>query len=212
MELWSTIAAERLKLADLLDTLTPEQWATPSLCGEWMVRDVAAHLVMPHGPALKTMALFGLDMVRARGRFERANTLATARTAKLPTDEIVARLRRTAKSRFVPPMLPPVASLAEILVHSQDIRVPLGVKDTGDPQMWAPVLDFVLSPAARRGFTGPGLPTLTWVAEDVDLRRGSGDVIQGPVAALALAVMGRPAFADELSGPGLTVLRSWLDA
>ena len=37
--------AERLELADLLDTLTPEQWAAPSLCAGWSVRDVCSHLI-----------------------------------------------------------------------------------------------------------------------------------------------------------------------
>lgn len=51
--LWSTVRSERLSLADTLATLTPEQWATQSLCSEWTVRDVAAHLAMiPTEPGL----------------------------------------------------------------------------------------------------------------------------------------------------------------
>jgi uncharacterized protein (TIGR03083 family) len=38
-------ADERRDLADLLDTLDPEQWAHPSLCEGWAVRDVVAHLI-----------------------------------------------------------------------------------------------------------------------------------------------------------------------
>ena len=34
---------ERLDLADFLAGLTPEQWASPTLCEGWCVRDVAAH-------------------------------------------------------------------------------------------------------------------------------------------------------------------------
>ena len=43
------IAAERCQVADLFDTLSDEQWSTPSLCSGWTVRHVAAHLVMPAG-------------------------------------------------------------------------------------------------------------------------------------------------------------------
>ena len=43
---WRVIDQQRVALADLLDTLTPEQWSTPSLCEGWTVRDVAAHLSM----------------------------------------------------------------------------------------------------------------------------------------------------------------------
>ena len=44
MEIWDCIDAERTERADLLDTLTPEQWDMPSLCTAWRVRDVAAHM------------------------------------------------------------------------------------------------------------------------------------------------------------------------
>ena len=32
--IWRYIDEQRADLADFLDTLTPEQWATPSLCGD----------------------------------------------------------------------------------------------------------------------------------------------------------------------------------
>jgi uncharacterized protein (TIGR03083 family) len=37
-------ATERLAFVDLLEGLTPEQWATPSLCSAWTVQEVAAHV------------------------------------------------------------------------------------------------------------------------------------------------------------------------
>ena len=40
---------ERLAFADFLAGLTPEQWAAPSLCAGWTVRDVAAHCVSFEG-------------------------------------------------------------------------------------------------------------------------------------------------------------------
>ena len=40
-------AANRRRAADLLDGLSPEQWATPSLCAGWTVRVLAGHLLMP---------------------------------------------------------------------------------------------------------------------------------------------------------------------
>lgn len=38
------IRQERLALIDFLETLTPGEWATPSLCSAWTVQEVAAHL------------------------------------------------------------------------------------------------------------------------------------------------------------------------
>ncbi|MDP9180152.1 MAG: maleylpyruvate isomerase family mycothiol-dependent enzyme [Chloroflexota bacterium] len=36
---------ERAALLELLRSLTPEQWALPSVCAGWSVKDIAAHLV-----------------------------------------------------------------------------------------------------------------------------------------------------------------------
>jgi uncharacterized protein (TIGR03083 family) len=36
---------ERRALRDLLDTLAPEDWARPTIAGDWTVKDVAAHLI-----------------------------------------------------------------------------------------------------------------------------------------------------------------------
>ncbi len=44
LQIWACIDEQRADLADLLDTLSPEQWETPSLCPGWTVRHVAAHI------------------------------------------------------------------------------------------------------------------------------------------------------------------------
>ena len=43
--LMSMARAERADLAEFLATLTPQQWATPSLCTGWTVKDVVAHMI-----------------------------------------------------------------------------------------------------------------------------------------------------------------------
>jgi uncharacterized protein (TIGR03083 family) len=43
----SETRAERERLAALLGGLSQEQWAAPSLCAGWRVREVAAHITMP---------------------------------------------------------------------------------------------------------------------------------------------------------------------
>ena len=37
-QIWQHIDTQRLELAALIETLTPEQLATPSLCDRWTVR------------------------------------------------------------------------------------------------------------------------------------------------------------------------------
>jgi uncharacterized protein (TIGR03083 family) len=36
---------ERADLAAFLATLPPQQWQAPTLCGQWQVRDVVAHVI-----------------------------------------------------------------------------------------------------------------------------------------------------------------------
>jgi uncharacterized protein (TIGR03083 family) len=74
---WQVIEQERLSLADLLATLTDDEWDLPSLCAGWRVRDVAAHLALatqPPGPWSMVV-----EAVRARGSFHRLNHDLAAR-------------------------------------------------------------------------------------------------------------------------------------
>jgi hypothetical protein len=45
LDVWPIVHAERKSLADDLATLSPDQWATPSLCDGWDIHDVLVHLV-----------------------------------------------------------------------------------------------------------------------------------------------------------------------
>jgi hypothetical protein len=49
---------------------------------------------------------------------------------------------------------------------------------------------------------------VTLQATDTDWSYGSGPVVAGPARALMLATTGRTAALDELTGPGLELLRS----
>jgi uncharacterized protein (TIGR03083 family) len=126
VDYFPTITAERLAVADMLDGLSPQQWETKSLCGAWTVRDVAAHLsvVLTRGAGT-----FLVAAVRAGGNLHRANRIIVAREAARPTPDIVGDLRANADSRFTPPTFGPEAPLTEILLHGEDMRVPLGIAD-----------------------------------------------------------------------------------
>ncbi len=203
---WTTIAAERRALADLLETLTPEQWAIPSLCAGWTVRHVAAHLMV--GPT-GSIAGFVRAMVRGRGSFARANTLLANGRATLPRETLVGDLRRHAGNRFTPPGLDWHAPLTDLLVHRLDITVPLGI-DHGRPlDPWADALDLLVSRRSSPGFIPKGLPGLTYVATDLQWSRGTGPTVEGPIEALALAITRRPVRLDQLSGPGSPALTTW---
>ncbi len=207
MEHWTEIADARRTLADQLDGLTPGQWATPSLCGAWTVHDVVAHLVVPH---VTSLPRFAVAMVRAGGNFDRASEALTAALATRPPHELLDQLRAHADGRFRPPGFTSVAPLTDVLVHGQDVRLPLGLDAPEPPQAWTPVLGFLVHPKARRGFVPRPLPAVRLVADDVDWAHGTGPEVHGPAAALALALLGRRARLDELDGPGTGVVVGWI--
>lgn len=204
MTIWEDIAAERRANADVLESLTETQWQTQSLCGDWTIRDLAGHLVVPFRVGLPA---FGLAMARARGSFDKANSTLARAQGRRPTAELVADLRNNAESHFTPPGQGPLAPLTDALVHGQDLRIPLGINDTRDPETWRQTLDFLVSPAARAGFTGRhGIPEVALVATDLDWHHGEGPQVSGAAYAIALALTARPVALERLSGPGVDVL------
>ena len=56
-------AAERADLADLLESLTPEQWESPSLCAERIVEEYRTHL-RPRGITAAFGGRIGLTGLR----------------------------------------------------------------------------------------------------------------------------------------------------
>jgi uncharacterized protein (TIGR03083 family) len=206
MSVFDDVAAERLVMADLLDGLSEEQLATASLCGQWTVRDVGAHLVMPLVTPLPRV--LGA-MVRAGGNFNRANVALTARVAAQPAGEIAAQLRQRATSHFTPPRHDASAPLSEMLIHGQDVRRPLAITREFDPDRLRVSLDMLVSPRARLGFVPKGrLDGLLLRATDVDWSSGDGAEVTGTGEALLLAMAGRAVALSDLSGEGVALLAS----
>src|SRR5215211_4126745 len=69
VDTFAEIADERRSLAALVSGLTGAQQATQSLCSEWSVRDVVAHLVVPLEVSTPK---FVVAMLACRGNFDRA--------------------------------------------------------------------------------------------------------------------------------------------
>jgi uncharacterized protein (TIGR03083 family) len=196
-ESWGAIAAQRLMLADLLESLSPQEWETPSLCAGWRVRDVAAHVAMapqPPGPASMLA-----DGVRALGRFHKLNHDLAVRHAARPTERIVAELREHARSRRLPVVTNYRNILFDVLVHVQDVAVPLGIRRpmpldaarAAAERVWSMGWPFW----ARRRLRGYRL-----VATDVDWSAGSGVDVHGEIEALLLLLTGRTAARSRLTG------------
>jgi uncharacterized protein (TIGR03083 family) len=207
MDVWQAIATERIALADDLDGLSPEQWETPSLCAGWTVRDVVGHLVSPHQPMHRLVSQVSVELVKARGDLDRAFSAIAVREARRSTSDLVAALRAAADGRFRPPGFGPSAPLADVLIHSQDIRVPLRLPVERPVEDWLPALDLMMTPRAGRVFGVVSTSGLRVVASDLDWSYGDGEEVRGPASALGLSLFCRPARLGELTGPGSSLLR-----
>jgi len=204
-DVWRAIDAERLGLACLLDTLTTEQWESPSLCVGWRVRDVAAHLTLAQtGVPAAVMAL-----LRARGNLDRMIHDTAVRQARLPAERYPALLRAMVGSRKKAPGVSHLEPLIDVLVHGQDIAIPLRL-DRRMPapaamvaadRVWPDLYPF----RARRRLGG-----IRFAATDCCWSAGEGLAAEGPIAAILLALTGRPAAVSQLSGPGVRELESRL--
>lgn len=113
---WPAVHAGRRALADDRARWTPEQWATRSLCSEWIVHDVLAH----------KPARFLTRVVRAGFHFDRfAEQVAVAGSGgpeATPAGFRAAEPRGTARPG------PKVTRLGEALLHGEDIRRHLGIE------------------------------------------------------------------------------------
>ena len=201
-ELFAMVAAERRALADDLEGLTPDQWATQSLCAEWAVRDVAGHLTSAFLVSVPTLML---RIARNLGNFNRAMSQVAKELGARPTAEIVATIRDHADDRFTPPGNGPEAPLTDWIVHGQDIRRPLGLHRSFPSESLAVALD--ATHAGLKGFVPKGrVAGLSYRATDLDWSGGAGAELAGPGEALLLAICGRAVALDDLSGPGVDVL------
>ncbi len=203
---FALIARQRRHVADLLDTLDAGQWATASLCTGWTVREVAAHLVMPFQVKLPSLLV---RMVKARGDFNRVSD-EFARSAGPATapEALVATLRANAEHRFTPPGNGPEAPLTDIVVHGLDIGVPLGKTPELPDETANEVLSFLMTAKATRGFLPKDrVPGLHFASTDTSWDGGgTGPDVQGPSASLVLAITGRRAGLDGLTGDGVAEL------
>lgn len=202
---FALIADQRLALVGVLDELTDQQWATASLCSGWSVHDVAAHLTMPFtlGKAALVVRVLG-----AGGNYDKVADRFAREAAAAPPATLVAILRVNAGSRFTPPGLGPQAPLADVVVHGLDIGVPTGRRPPLTPHVADTVLDFLVSPKARRGFVTKGLTAgLAFDCTDTGWGAGAGPSVAGPAESLILALTGRQTGLDGVEGDGVAELR-----
>lgn len=199
---WPYIHTERRSLVTDLEKLAPEQWDKPSLCPEWSVRDVVAHLT---AGAKITPGSFFPGLISAGFKFEKLQTKGVdAELGSSPADTL-ARFANVLTATTKPPG-PVDTPLGEIVVHSEDIRRPLGIAHDYDPEALVRLADFYrksnLIIGGKRRASG-----VAFRATDASWSAGGGPEVTGPMLSIVLAITGRTAALDDLDGPGVETLR-----
>lgn len=199
MKPWNLVHAERAALAADLGHLTEPDWTTPSLCTQFSVREVLAHLTA--GASLTPLRWLA-GVVRCRWDFDRQVALRLAEHLGADGADTLARFRAVVDSTTKPP-LPVLAMLGETIVHGEDIRRPLGLRREYPIDTLTRVADYyrgtdlVVRAKGRLG-------GLRLEATDGPFATGEGDLVRGPTLALIMAMTGRTA---DLTGPGGPTLR-----
>jgi uncharacterized protein (TIGR03083 family) len=200
---WPTIHAERKALAADVDGLSDEQWKTPSLCDGWSVQDVLGHMTATtrlSGPK------FFVHLIGSGFRLSAMQDKDIARETEGSPADTMERFRQVISTTTHPPG-PADTWLGETIVHSEDIRRALGLSHSYDMAGLTRTADFYkksnLVIGAKKRIDGLHLR-----ATDTDWSTGTGPEVSGPMAALVVAMTGRKAVLDDLSGEGVDTLRS----
>ncbi|MFI0479752.1 maleylpyruvate isomerase family mycothiol-dependent enzyme [Actinomadura sp. 9N215] len=197
MDLKSLARDERAELAAFLETLTPEQWEAPSLCAEWRVRDVVAHMISYEDLRARDVAA---RLAKGRFSLNRTNAVGVDDAGARTPDELLAMLRERLRPRGLTAGFGGLIALTDGVIHHQDIRRPLGVAREIPAERLLPALRGALNTPVIAGFWR--VRGLRLVATDLDWSRGSGPEVRGPAEALLMVVAGRRGIIQELSGPG----------
>lgn len=206
MSMRELLHSNDVRLQSVAATLTDEQWAAPSLCGEWTNHEVLAHLVIGYGSGLGIVVS---GMCRHRGSFDTANaeisrTLAARRTPAALLDDFAGFVRQPAgMGRYFPRRL----LLGDHVTHELDILLALGRRPAISPGALRAVLN------AQVSLPNPFVPAhrnsrgLRIHATDVGWTHGGrGPEVRGAAADLISVLGNRPSALGRLHGDGVSVL------
>jgi len=202
-EIWTTISNERGALADELANFTAAQWDSPSLCKGWTIRDIVAHL---SATASLNPATFFVALAKSGFKFD---SFANGQIRKHLGADPAATLNefRSLQNSTSSPPGPKPSWLGEVVVHGADIRRPLGIPHSYAPGAVRQAIDFYMGSNMLIGAKNR-VAGLALHATDEDWNHGQGDAVEGPLLSLLLAMTGRAAACDDLTGPGVQTLRS----
>ena len=195
---WLDLArAEREDFAAFLESLSPEQWESPTLCERWNVREVAAH-------AISFDELDRGELVRRflNGRLvvDRINQVGVDDYADRTPGQLIALIRTHAEPHGMTAGFGGRVALTDNMIHQQDIRRTLDIPRTIPPERLRVALDFSrYAPTIRGAWRARGVRL---AATDIEWSHGTGLDVHGTGEALLMAMAGRSDALKDLTGPG----------
>jgi uncharacterized protein (TIGR03083 family) len=196
------VRMQREKLVRDLRTLEPAAWNVESLCAEWKVKDVVAHLIRV-GDFYRRPYTFEWDLIRYGFRLSRALADVAKRIAASHSpEELLERLDACAYEETLTFRLHPrpIFALSEWIVHGQDIRRPLGIAATFEPEHLIATAETSQKWYAwDRKYHRLGARL---EATDAEFAIGEGQVLRGPLEAITMVALGRTAAMDDLVAAG----------
>ena len=182
---WHHIDSERAALADLLDSLPEQSWDQPSLCEGWTVRDVAAHPTFSHARVRDVV----WPAIRTGFRYNAMIRYAAVHSP-LTHKQIVATLRGFVGSRRRAPLVTELEPLPDVLVHTQDICLALGIEYRMPVDAAVAAADRVLSLRGPMRLWEPPRE-VRLIATDAAWSQGNGTVVEAPIQSHLLTLTGR---------------------
>jgi uncharacterized protein (TIGR03083 family) len=203
IDIWPAIQTERRALVTDLKGLGEDQWSRLSLCTEWTIRDVLAHMT---ATAKITPAAFFAKMLASGFSFPRLQAKDIAIEKGNSPADALARFEEVVTSRKHPPG-PTDTMLGETIIHAEDIRRALGIRHDYPIDALVQVADFFKGSNLIIG-TKRRIAGLTLEATDAKWSHGTGPKVSGSMLALVMAMTGREVAAGDLSGDGAAALRA----
>jgi uncharacterized protein (TIGR03083 family) len=201
-DLQPVVAAQYLRLADLLEAASGAQWEIASLCAGWRVREVVAHMTMA---ARYSDEQFMAELRHCGFDFTRLSNEVAARDANLPAAEHIRNLRSEVMQHWAPPGGGYRGALNHVVIHGLDITVPLGAGRLAPDETIRIILDDLTTGEVGKRF-GADLAGRRLAATDLDWSFGAGPLLRGAAADLALVICGRAVPPERLEGAPLAIV------
>lgn len=196
---------ETSDIAKFLEELSDDDLDVDSLCEGWRVRDVAAHMAWGHTAPLSEMLSLAVRNRLDVDKASKDGSIAFAdNRSSDDLKEVFSGVARNHTRRGIARFIPGKMAFTDHLIHHQDMRRPLDRQRDIPEERLVAALDVL--PKLGTIDSNKRARDLRLRATDADWTHGDGPEVSGPAEALIMALGGRPAALDDLSGEGLDTL------